>query len=174
MAEEQSDTVFGPEALKAWAEMSAEDREQARAAFRFVAPDMPEPTLALLVLDGDLPANTVASIIADPTNSDHQMLVVSRRTYRYAGLVGATHALTSNKAKALLRQLGRLDVTSGGSVVGPDRNSLFELPMPDQSRRSETESLTHLTAVATSSESVDLPNVGRGQLYRFNDPLRRK
>jgi hypothetical protein len=174
MAEAQSDTVFGPETLKAWAEMSAENREQSRAAFRFVAPDMPEQSVALFVLDEDLPAKAVASIVEDPANSDYQSVVVSRRTYSYAALRMGVQAIVSSEGKALLRKLGRLDVTAVGTVVGPDGSSLFELEMPDQSLFKETESLTHMITVATSSESLDLPNVGRGKLYRNGNPSGRK
>jgi hypothetical protein len=174
MAEEQSGTVFGLEALKAWAEMSEEEREQARAAFRYVDPDLPEASVALVVLDEDLPANTVASIMVDPANSDHQLVVVSRRTYSYAAHTMAMRAIISDKGKTLLRQLGRLDVTAGATVVGPDGNSLFQVEVPDQALFRETESLAHMISVATSSESIYVPHVGRGQVYRNNDPLRRK
>jgi hypothetical protein len=173
MAEEQSDTVFGPEALKAWAEMSAAEREQARAAFRYVDPGLPEPSVALVVLDRDLPANTVASIIEDPVNPDHQLVVVSRRTYSYAAFTMAMRAVISDNGKTLLRRFGRLDVTVGATVVGPDRNSLFQVKIPDQTLFKERESLTHMITVATSSEPFDVPNLGRGQIYRNNDPLRR-
>jgi hypothetical protein len=168
----------GPTALKAWAEFSAKEREQARLAFRMVGRmegiDMPEPSLALLVLDEDLPANTVASIVADPINSDHQVLAVSRRTYSYAATHMAAQLLANNKTRGLLKHLGRLNVTSGATVVGPDGSSLFDVEMPDPALLRETESLTHMITVATSSESVEIPQVGRGQLYRFDDPARRK
>jgi hypothetical protein len=174
MAKEPSDVVFGREALKAWAAMSAHDREQARAAFRSVAPEVPEPTLAVIVLDEDLPGNSVASIVGDPISSDRQVLVFSRRTYNDAAFVMATDALASYKTKELLGRFGRLDVTTGATVVSPDRKSLFELQRPDPSLLSATENLTHLVTVATSSESVEVPNLGRGKIYRFNTPSSRK
>jgi hypothetical protein len=168
----------GPKSLKAWAEISAKEREEARRTFRMVARmegiDMPEPSLALLVLDKDLPANIVASIVADPINSDHQILAVSRRNYSYAATHMAAQVLANDKAKGLLKQLGRLNVTSGATVVGPDGSSLFDVEMPDPALLRETESLTHMMTVATSRESVEIPQIGRGQLYRFDDPARRK
>jgi hypothetical protein len=175
MGEEQRDTLFGLEALKAWAELSAEEREQARKAFRFVAPDMierPAP-LVVLVLDEDLPADTVAIIVAYPGNSDRPMLVFSRRTYSNAAWVMAGHVQNSKKANALLRHFGRLDVTAGAMVVGPDRNVLLELEIPHQSLWA-TGDLSELSTVATSTESVDVPDLGRGQLYRFSEPPGRK
>ena len=172
--EDQPDVVVGREALKMWAARSVEERDEARAAFRYVAPDFPEASVAVVVLDGDLPANTVASIIADPANSDHQLVVVSRRTYSYAAFTMAMRAIISDNGKPLLRQVGRLDVTADASVVGPDRHSLFQVVMPDQPLFKETKSLTHMITVATSIESIDVPDVGRGEIYRNNDPLRRK
>lgn len=170
MAWEPNYVVVGPEALKRWAERSVEEREEARAAFRYVDPNMPGPSVALVVLDGDLPANTVAGVVQDPANSDHQLMVVSRRTYSYAALLMAAQAIISSEGKALLGQLGRLDVTAEGTVVGPDGRSLFEVEMPDQRLFKETKSLTHMIMSATSMESVDLPKLGRGEIYRNGDP----
>ena len=178
MTEGPTYVEVGPKALRAWAELSESERDEARRAFRMVArmegTDVPEPSLALFVLDEDLPANTVASIVADPTNSEHQLLAVSRRTYSYAATYMAAQVLANDKAKGLLKQLGRLNVTNAAVVVAPDGRSLFEVEMPEQSLLRETESLSHMITVATSSESADVPNVGRGQLYRFDDPARRK
>lgn len=48
-------------------------------------------------------------------------------------MVMANYVLTSKKANALFWQVGLLDVTADATIVGPDRNTLIELQMPNQS-----------------------------------------
>jgi hypothetical protein len=161
------------EARAAWPEMSPEEREELQAALRIVRADRIEKPLPLVifVLDEDLPANTVASIVEDPSNSGHPMLVFSRQTYSFAAWVMAAYVQYSKKANALFRQLGRLDVTASATIVDRDRNTLVELKLPPQSLWYMRD-LTQVTTGATSSESVELPDMGRGQLYRFPSRVR--
>ena len=156
------------DATRDWPKMSAEEQAEHDAIFRMLLADRikPPPPVVILLVDEDLPANTVASVVADPTNSARPMLVFSRRTYSFAARVMANYVPTSKKANALFRQFGRLDVTADAKVVGPDRRTLVEFKLPPQVMWDMTD-LTELTAGATSSESVELPDVGRGQLYRF-------
>jgi hypothetical protein len=166
MVNEPPDVVFGPAALKAWAEISAEDRAQAKAVF--AAQGAPAPTLSIVVLDGSLPPGFAATIVPDPTANGKRLLLFSRSSYNDAAFAMVTQILGNARMASVPNTSDGFHMMANGTVLDAELRPVFELTLPETALTKTSETLDHLIAVATSAESIVLPKFGPGKIYRFN------
>jgi hypothetical protein len=170
MVDEPSDVLVGRAALKAWAEMSKEDRAQAMAAFALEAPKSAasEPGLGIVVLDQSLPQNTAASIIPDPKHQNGRLVVFARDSYNDAVFAMVIQTLGDAKTRDAVKQNDRLHVTTSATLTDEGLRALLQLRQPDVELTRTSEMLAHLVAVATSVAPIDLRGFGKGTIYRFD------
>lgn len=169
MENEPSDVRVGRDALKVWAEMSKEERAQAMAAFAAEgggAGDIPS-TLGIVVLDEDLPLSTAAAIIPDPERTNGHLVVLAQGSYSDAVFSMVTQTLAHAETSGLVKRHSQLRVTTSATLTNEKMDPLMELRPPDAELTRTSATLYHLMAIATSAKPIDVPNLGKGTVYRF-------